>query len=73
VEPINPENLLNVGELAARLKVRPSWVYESCRTRGRRGKRPPLPVLRAGKYLLFDWTAVCSWLRAEQPSGSQLN
>src|ERR1700733_5997592 len=48
-------------ELAARLNVPPSWVYEKTRTRCRN----PIPCLRLGRYVRFDWNAVIIWLTAE--------
>lgn len=56
---IAPADILTVGELAERLKVEPSWVYEN-----QRGLRP-LPALHCGRYLRFSWPAVCEWLAAQ--------
>jgi hypothetical protein len=56
-----PADILTVNELAERLKVEPSWIYEN-----QRGLRP-LPVLHCGRYLRFSWPAVCEWL-ANQPA-----
>jgi hypothetical protein len=61
---LSPENILTVGQLAERLKVRPNWVYEMSRKRGRRGAKP-LPCLRVGRYLRFYWPDVCDWLRCQ--------
>jgi excisionase family DNA binding protein len=57
---LNPEDILTPEELATRLKVPKSWVYEKTRSRGRYGK--PLPCLRLGRYIRFDWTKVVEWL-----------
>jgi hypothetical protein len=59
---LRPEDILTPAELAKRLRVPLSWVYEKSRARGRFGD-VPLPVLRVGKYLRFDWRAVTEWLR----------
>ena len=56
-----PTDILTVEELAARLKVNPSWVYENQRS------HHPVPALHCGRYLRFSWTAVCAWL-ANQPA-----
>ena len=48
---INHTDVLTPEELAQRLKVPQSWVYE--KTRGR--SRDPLPVIRLGKYMRFNW------------------
>jgi predicted DNA-binding transcriptional regulator AlpA len=62
---INPTDILTVPELAARLKVRPTWVYEHLRARDEN----PLPVIRVGKYLRFSWVNVCGWLQSRQTVG----
>jgi len=47
------DELLTVDEVAALLKVTPSWVYEH--TRGRRlTKSDRLPHVKIGKYVRFD-------------------
>jgi len=43
--------LLTVEELAAKLKVPRSWIYDKTR-------RDALPIIRVGKYLRFDLDAV---------------
>jgi excisionase family DNA binding protein len=55
---IAPADILTPDELAARLKVRKTWVYEKLRP----GRKNPLPVFRIGKYLRFSWPAVSAWL-----------
>lgn len=60
---VKAEDILTPEELAARLKVPDSWVYE--KTRGR--CRNPIPCLRLGRYVRFDWTAVATWLTAPAP------
>lgn len=62
--PIDPADLLTVDELAARLKVNPSWVFEQTRRRAkvRNKAKTPLPCHRLGKYLRFYWPEVSEWL-----------
>jgi excisionase family DNA binding protein len=60
---LKPEDILTPEELAARLKVPKSWVYEKTRSRGR--NQNPLPCLRLGRYIRFDWTKVVEWLTQE--------
>ena len=60
---VKAEDILTPEELAARLKVPDSWVYE--KTRGR--FRNPIPCLRLGRYVRFDWTVVATWLTAPTP------
>ncbi len=47
--PIGAEKLLTVEELAARLRVKRSWVY---------GHADDLGGYRLGKYLRFSWARV---------------
>jgi len=61
--PVKAEDIITPEELAARLKVPESWVYE--KTRGR--CRNPIPCLRLGRYVRFDWTTVAIWLTAPAP------
>jgi predicted DNA-binding transcriptional regulator AlpA len=55
---LQPGDILTPEQLAERLQVSPSWIYE----KSRRRSRNPLPVFRIGRYLRFSWTAVCAWL-----------
>jgi|SRR5580704_15486519 predicted DNA-binding transcriptional regulator AlpA len=61
--PIDPSQILTLAELAERLKVSERWVYEESRRRWLN----PLPRIRIGRYLRFDWLEVSAWLR--QKSG----
>lgn len=67
--PIDPSQILTLDELAARLKISKRWVYE----KSRRRCLDPLPVIRIGRYLRFNWLDVSEWLRqhsnAIAPSG----
>jgi excisionase family DNA binding protein len=65
--PVQAEDIITPEELAARLKVPDSWVYE--KTRGR--CRNPIPCLRLGRYVRFDWTAVAAWLTAPAPQDTR--
>src|ERR1700689_2278785 len=60
---VKAEDILTPEDLAPRLKVPDSWVYE--KTRGR--CRNPIPCLRLGRYVRFDWAAVATWLTAPAP------
>jgi hypothetical protein len=62
---IEPSDILTPEGLRKRLKVKISWIYEKSRAGGKHGH--PLPVLRCGRYLRFDWKDVCEWLRSNQP------
>ena len=53
--------LLTVEDVAALLKVSPSWVYEHTRSRGTpRAER--LPHIKLGKYLRFEADAIRTFL-----------
>lgn len=52
------ECLLDVGELAAYLGVKPSWVYSKVVT-------GELPCLRVGRYLRFRLSEVLSRMEAD--------
>jgi excisionase family DNA binding protein len=60
--PIDPSQILTLKEVAERLKVSERWVYEKCRRRCQN----PLPCIRIGRYLRFDWTRVSAWLREQE-------
>ncbi len=51
IGPIDPADILTPEEVAARLKVPESWVYEKTRARCRN----PIPCLRLGRYIRFQW------------------
>jgi excisionase family DNA binding protein len=59
---LDPNNILTPGELAARLKVPKTWIYEKSRARCQN----PLPCMRIGRYIRFDWSAVAEWLATTQ-------
>lgn len=60
--PMQPEDLLTPKELAERLKVRESWVFEQTRQRAKVRSEKPLPCIRLGKYIRFSWVQVCDWM-----------
>lgn len=60
--PVDPSQILTLAELAERLKVSERWVYE----KSRRRCLNPLPCIRIGRYLRFDWSSVSSWLRQQE-------
>lgn len=52
--------LLTIKEMAARLKVPPSWLYSRTRI-----KESDFPVIRVGKYCRFEVEAVMSWIEKQ--------
>ena len=63
--PIDPSQILTLAELAERLKVSERWVYEKTRRRSPN----PLPTIRIGRYLRFNWISVSAWLNEQEKSG----
>lgn len=59
---LDPSDLLTPEQLAERLQVAKSWVFEQTRERAKIRNKNPLPCIRLGKYLRFSWVAVCEWM-----------
>jgi hypothetical protein len=59
VNRMKSEDILTPGQLAERLQVGVSWVYEKSRGRGQHNGTP-LPVLRCGRYLWFSTGRMCA-------------
>lgn len=53
------EGLLTVEQLAERLNVPKSWVYERTRDRTNSG----IPRVHVGKYVRFNLSEVIEWLK----------
>lgn len=53
------EELLDIRELAAKLKVPVSWIYDRTRRHG----PDRIPHLKIGKYVRFSETEVAEYLR----------
>jgi excisionase family DNA binding protein len=56
------EQILTPQEVADRLKIPLSAIYEKTRDRCSN----PLPVHQVGKYLRFEWNAVLEWFRQQR-------
>jgi predicted DNA-binding transcriptional regulator AlpA len=54
------KGLLNYATLAARLGTSEGWVRRNAR---RTYTRDPIPSVRLGKNVRFDWTKVEQWLK----------
>jgi len=48
------------------LQVKPSWVYEQTRYRADVRNADPLPYMKLGLYLRFDWRDVLAWLERQK-------
>lgn len=59
---LDPDDILTPAELATRLKVSKTWVFEQTRQRAKVRNKKPLPYIRLGKYLRFSWVQVSLWL-----------
>lgn len=57
------DEILTIQELAERLKVKKSTIYDPTRRRAIvRAENRPLPCIKVGKQLRFNWRLVCKWL-----------
>ena len=56
------DELLTVGEMAERLRVPVSWIYNYSRRKG----PGSIPVVRVGKYCRFVEADVLRWLEQKQ-------
>jgi hypothetical protein len=65
-QPALPMEILTPQQLAQRLQVKPSWVYEQTRTRSGVRNADPLPHIKMGLYLRFDWRDVLGWLNRQK-------
>jgi len=60
---IEPGDLLTPQQLADRLLVPKSWVFEQTRRRAKIRSKNPLPCIRLSKKVVrFSWRAVSEWL-----------
>lgn len=66
VARLDPADILTPEQLAERLQVSKSWVFEQTRNRARIRNKRPLPCIRLGKYLRFSWCQVSEWLQQSQ-------
>lgn len=55
------QELLTVDEMAARLKVKPSWLYFRTMQKGPEA----MPRVRVGKYVRFNPDSVMAWIEKQ--------
>jgi len=67
-----PTEILTPQQLAERLQVKPSWVYEQTRHRSGVRNPDPLPHIKMGLYLRFDWRDVLGWLERQKQHAERL-
>ena len=63
-----PMEILTLEQLAERLQVKRSWVYEQTPYRADVRNSDPLPFIKLGLYLRFDWKDVLAWLERQKHS-----
>ena len=68
---LEPSSILTPEQLAERLQVKPSWIYEQTRTRSGVRNPDPLPHIKMGLYLRFDWPDVVAWLDRQKKNGGR--
>lgn len=68
IEPgqLDARHILTPAQLAERLQVPVTWVYEQTRNRMSTRNADPVPAIRMGKYLRFYWPEVEKWLERRQ-------
>jgi predicted DNA-binding transcriptional regulator AlpA len=54
--------ILTPAQVAERLQVGVSWIYEQTRSRASARNSDPLPHIQMGRYLRFHWPDICAWL-----------
>lgn len=68
---LEPSYVLTPEQLAERLQVKPSWIYEQTRNRSGARNPDPLPHIKMGLYLRFDWRDVVAWLERQKKTGGR--
>jgi excisionase family DNA binding protein len=63
--PALPVEILTPQQVAERLQLPESWVYEQTRNRASVRCPDPLPVMKVGRYLRFKWSDVLAWLERQ--------
>lgn len=66
---INPADIIDPVELAQRLRVKPTTIYEWMR---RRDAPDALPYFRVGRFLRFRWSEVSQWLLSSRAKPDRL-
>jgi len=66
---LRADDILTPEQLAERLQVKKSWIFEQTRQSCQGAQcAPRLPCIRLGKYIRFSWIAVSEWLQSAQNS-----
>jgi predicted DNA-binding transcriptional regulator AlpA len=73
-QPVNlatGDEILTPQQLAERLQVAVSWVYEQTRDRANVRNVAPMPHVKLGKYLRFSWQDVVRWMDEHSSSSKE--
>jgi predicted DNA-binding transcriptional regulator AlpA len=62
--------ILTPQQVAERLQVPVSWVYEQSRNRSSIRVPDPLPHMKLGRYLRFDWNRVLAWMERQSKAAA---
>jgi len=65
------DELLNMDEAAARLKLTRAQLYEMTRSRSRARQAVPIPYIRLGKTRRFRASALQQWLEQLEDANRQ--
>jgi excisionase family DNA binding protein len=65
------DELLGIAEVAQRLGVPKSTVYELTRHRAHVRHDHPLPCFKVGRRLKFNWSTVIAWLDTLEKEGAR--
>ena len=57
--------ILTPQQVAERLQVPVSWIYEQSRNRSSIRVPDPLPHMKLGRYLRYDWHKVIAWMERQ--------
>jgi excisionase family DNA binding protein len=63
------DELLDITQVAARLGVPRSTIYELTRNRAHVRHSHPLPCFKVGRRLKFNWSSVVAWLDTLEKEG----
>jgi hypothetical protein len=55
-------DILTVEQVAHKLQVDPAFIFEKTRSRC----STPIPAIRIGRYLRFNWPSIVAWLGEQE-------
>ena len=62
--------ILTPQQVAERLQVPVSWIYEQSRNRSSIRVPDPLPHMKLGRYLRYDWHKVIAWMERQSKAAA---